>query len=81
VDEVRRSDVSETDKVRCGCLLTSTMGLPCACSLAKTVKEDEPIRLTDVDDHCMKLRFDAANLCTHEDADLSRVLKCDVLQV
>jgi alpha-glucosidase len=81
VDEVRRSDVSETDKARCGCLLTSTMGLPCACSLAKTVKEDEPIRLTDIHCHWKRLHFDAANLCAHEDADLSLVLECDVLQV
>jgi hypothetical protein len=28
VDEVRRADVIGTDKARCGCLLTSTMGLP-----------------------------------------------------
>jgi hypothetical protein len=29
VDEVCRADVIETDKARCGCLLMSTMDLPC----------------------------------------------------
>jgi hypothetical protein len=41
VDEFRRADVIGTDEARCRCLLMSTMGLPCVCALAKTVKEGE----------------------------------------
>jgi alpha-glucosidase len=55
VDEIRRADVIGTDKGRCGCLLMSTMGLPCACSLAKTVKEGKPISLVHIYSHWKRL--------------------------
>jgi hypothetical protein len=51
LDEVRRAEVIGTNKARCGCFLWSTMGLSCACSLAKTVREGEPIRLANIHVH------------------------------
>jgi alpha-glucosidase len=51
VDEVRRTGVIGTDKANCRCLLMSTMGLPCACSLAKMIKEGKPISLDDTHSH------------------------------
>jgi alpha-glucosidase len=81
LDEVRRAEMIGTDKARCGCLLRSTMGLSCACSLAKTVKEGEPIRLVDIHVHWRRLQFNIANLEADKDADLSHVPEWDVLQV
>jgi alpha-glucosidase len=51
VDEVRRTGVIGTDKANFRCLLMSTMGLPCACSLAKMIKEGKPISLDDTHSH------------------------------
>ncbi|MCI83159.1 hypothetical protein A2U01_0104434, partial [Trifolium medium] len=45
----------------------STMGLPCACSLAKT----KLISLDDIHSHWKRLKFDVGDLCKEEDADLS----------
>jgi hypothetical protein len=70
-----------TDKTKCRCLLMSTMGLLCACSLAKTIKEGKPISLDDIHNHWMMLKFDAAHLCKNEDADLSLLPELEVLQV
>jgi hypothetical protein len=33
-DEVARMEATDTDKSKCGCLLRSTFGLSCPCSLA-----------------------------------------------
>jgi hypothetical protein len=55
VDEIRRADVIGPDKARCGCLLMSTMSLPCACSLTKTGKEGKLIRLVDIYSHWKRL--------------------------
>jgi hypothetical protein len=57
------------------------MGLLCACSLAKTIKEGKPISLDDIHNHWMMLKFDAAHLCKNEDADLSLLPELEVLQV
>jgi hypothetical protein len=62
-------------------LLMSTMGLPCPCSLAKTVKEDKQVSLSDIHIHCKRLQFDAAHLCKDEDANLSLLPELAVLQV
>jgi hypothetical protein len=74
LDEVCRAEVIGTNKARCRCLLWSRMGLPCACSLAKTVIEGEPIRLADIHVHWRRLQFDVANLEVDKDAKLSLVL-------
>jgi hypothetical protein len=81
VDEVGRADVIGTDMARCKGLLMSTMGLSCACSLAKTVKEGKPISLSNIHIHCKRLQFDAAHLCKDEDANLSLLPELAVLQV
>ncbi|MCI20431.1 FAR1-related protein [Trifolium medium] len=74
MDEVRRAESVGTDKTKCGCLLMSTMGLPCECSLAKTVNEGKAISLDDIHIHWKRLKFDAADSCKEEDADLSLLL-------
>ncbi|MCI41301.1 FAR1-related protein, partial [Trifolium medium] len=57
-----------------------TMGLPCACSLAKTIKEGKPISLDDIHNHWKRLKFDVSDLCKEEDADLSLLPEWEVLQ-
>jgi hypothetical protein len=59
----------------------STMWLPCACTLAKTVKEGKPTSLADIQNHWKRLQFDAAHLCIDEVADLSLLPELEVLQV
>jgi alpha-glucosidase len=81
LDEVCRAEVIGADKARCGCVLRSTTGLSCACSLAKIVKEGEPIRLADLHVHWRRLQFDVAHFEADKDADLSLVPDWDVLQV
>ncbi|MCI81005.1 FAR1-related protein, partial [Trifolium medium] len=56
----------------------STMGLPCACSLAKTLKENKPISLNDIHSHWKRLKIDAE--FKEEDADLSLLPEWEALQ-
>jgi hypothetical protein len=57
------------------------MWLPCACTLAKTVKEGKPTSLADIQNHWKRLQFDAAHLCMDEVADLSLLPELEVLLV
>jgi hypothetical protein len=81
VDEVGQARMVGTDKKKCGCLLMSTMGLSCACLLAKMINEDKPISLDDIHNHWNRLKFDTAHLCKEEDVDLSLFPEWEVLQV
>ncbi|KAK2436914.1 hypothetical protein QL285_021874 [Trifolium repens] len=62
------------------CLLWSTMGLSCTCSLAKTVREGELIRLVDIHVNWRRLQFDIAHFEADKDANLLLVPDWDVLQ-
>jgi hypothetical protein len=49
-EEVRRVEATGTNKSKCRCLLMLTMGLVCATSLFKSVREGKSISLTYI--HC-----------------------------
>jgi hypothetical protein len=45
------------DSKKCGCLMRRTYGLPCACVIARKIKNNLPIRLDEVNAHWKKLCF------------------------
>ncbi|MCI17250.1 otubain [Trifolium medium] len=46
------------DNKKCGYVLRRTFGLPCACVIARKLRNNLPIRLDEVNSHWKKLVFD-----------------------
>jgi hypothetical protein len=53
--EMKRVADCGSDSKICGCVLRKSYGLPCACVIAKKMRNRLPIRLDEVNDHWKKL--------------------------
>jgi hypothetical protein len=56
IEELRVEECG-MDSKKCGCLMRRTYGLPCACVIARKMKNKLPIRLDEVNAHWKKLGF------------------------
>jgi hypothetical protein len=47
-----------SDPKKCGCIISKSYGLPCACIIAKKIRNKRPIRLDEVNSHWKKLTIE-----------------------
>jgi hypothetical protein len=57
-NEAKRVEDVGMDSKKCGCVIRRTFGLPCACLIAKKMKNKLPIRLDEIYSHWKKLCFE-----------------------
>ncbi|CAJ2648356.1 unnamed protein product [Trifolium pratense] len=57
-DEANRVEECGMDSKKCGCVMRRTYGLPCACLIAKKIKNNKPIRLDEIHPQWKKLCFE-----------------------
>ncbi|XP_058768454.1 uncharacterized protein LOC131642199 [Vicia villosa] len=67
------------DSAKCGCTITITYGLPCACVIAKMVRLGEPIRMDKVTPHWKRLSFDDDG-CIEEESNISITSELEAIQ-
>jgi hypothetical protein len=69
------------DSKKCGCLMRRTYGLPCACVIARKIKNNLPIRLDEVNAHWKKLCFMEDDSSDQDDDDYSCLAEWQLIQV
>ncbi|XP_058753208.1 uncharacterized protein LOC131626410 [Vicia villosa] len=77
--EANRGEIIGGDTAKCGCTITITYGLPCACAIAKKVRLGEPITMNKITPHWKRLSFDD-NGCVEEDSNISIISELEVIQ-
>ncbi|XP_058766511.1 uncharacterized protein LOC131640124 [Vicia villosa] len=77
--EAKQGETFDGDTAKCGCTITSTYGLPCACVLSKKVRLGEPIRMNEVIPHWKRLSFDDDG-CIEEDSNISIIFELKAIQ-
>ncbi|KAK2395946.1 hypothetical protein QL285_057634 [Trifolium repens] len=81
VKEVNRVRDMGDDNSRCGCMNRTTLGIPCACELSKTVRAGVPISLEVIHIHWTRLSLDEVDLVREGRPTLSLELEWAVIQV
>ncbi|XP_058726936.1 uncharacterized protein LOC131598339 [Vicia villosa] len=61
--EAKRGETVGSDCAKCGCTISKTYGLSCACVIAKNMKLGEPIRMDEISPHCKRLSIDYDDGC------------------
>ena len=65
--EAKRVVECGSDPKKCGCIIRKSYGLPCACVIAKKIRNRLPIRLDEVNSHWKKLTIEFGQF--EDDAD------------
>ncbi|XP_058776233.1 uncharacterized protein LOC131650548 [Vicia villosa] len=77
--EANRSETIGGDTAKCGCTITITYGLPCACDISKKVRLGEPITMNEITSHWKRLSFDDDG-CVGEDSNISIISELEAIQ-
>ncbi|XP_058776823.1 uncharacterized protein LOC131651173 [Vicia villosa] len=77
--EANRGETIGGDTAKCGCTITITYGLPCACAIAKKVRLGEPITMNEITPHWKRLSFDDDG-CVEEDLNISIISELEAIQ-
>ncbi|XP_058753452.1 uncharacterized protein LOC131626634 [Vicia villosa] len=78
--EANRGETIGGDTAKCGCTITITYGLPCACATAKKVRLGEPITMNEINPHWKRLSFDDDDGCVEEDSNISIIYELEAIQ-
>jgi alpha-glucosidase len=79
--EEKRSEECGMDPKKCGCVIRKTFGLPCACLIAKKIRNKLPIRLDEVNNHWKRLVFDHEEGVEKDEDDYSCLTEWKAIQV
>ncbi|XP_058751897.1 uncharacterized protein LOC131625001 [Vicia villosa] len=69
--EAKRGEIFGGDSAKCGCTITMTYGLLCACVITKKVRLGELIRMDKVTPHWKRLSFDDDGYIEGEKSNIS----------
>ncbi|KAK2403305.1 hypothetical protein QL285_052758 [Trifolium repens] len=75
-----RDEECGMDSKKCGCLMRKIYGLPCACVIARKMKNKLPIRLDEVNAHWKRLCFLIEEGGESDDDDYSCLAEWQVIQ-
>ncbi|XP_058742100.1 uncharacterized protein LOC131614545 [Vicia villosa] len=78
--EAKRGETVGFDSVKCGCTITRTHGLPCACVITKKARLGEPIRMDEVIPHWKRLSFDDDGCVEGEKSNISITSELEAIQ-
>jgi hypothetical protein len=79
--EELRAEECGMDSKKCGCLMRRIYGLPCACVIARKMKNKLPIRLDEVNSHWKRLCFLVEEGGESDDDDYSCLAEWQAIQV
>ncbi|XP_058787061.1 uncharacterized protein LOC131661483 [Vicia villosa] len=77
--EAKQGETIGGNSAKCGCTITITYGLPCACAIAEKVRLGQPITMNEIIPHWKKLTFDDDG-CVEEDSNISIISELEAIQ-